>query len=137
MREIREDPHASGAERWSTSSASSVLLGPSPAARHGAAAVRREGMHTCGRRPHATPCACQHNCQVKMFKRTSVEIGNHRNALLRHKGRVNQVEEIIPVPQEGASLRTGACNRAEHQRRGGMTHFDFPFHSRNRCIASC
>ena len=70
-------------------------------------------------------------------QRTSVEIGNHRNALLRHKGRVDQVEEIMPVPQEGASLRTGACNRAEHQRGGGMTHFVFPSHSRNRRIASC
>ena len=50
-------------------------------------------------------------------QRTSVEIGNHRNALLRHKGRVNQVEVAMSLVQEGASLRTGACNRAEHQRQ--------------------
>ena len=55
------------AERWRTFVCCSFFLGPSPAARHGAAAVQRQGLHSCGRRSHAAPCACQHNCQVKMF----------------------------------------------------------------------
>ena len=62
-------------------------------------------------------------------QRTSVEIGNHRNALLRHKGRVNQVEVAMSLVQEGASLRTGACNRAEHQRQRwhDPLRLSFPF----------
>ena len=62
-------------------------------------------------------------------QRTSVEIGNHRNTLLRHKGRVNQVEVAMSLVQEGASLRTGACNRAEHQRQRwhDPLRLSFPF----------